>query len=54
MLNWVLSILVHKSILTIDEAEFLAKDLANKIHDQRFTDAHEVITKLLKDFEKNK
>lgn len=54
MLNWILSILVQKKIISEEEATHLGKELPLNIHPQTFTDAHEVVTKLLDDFKKNK
>lgn len=54
MLNWILSILVHKNIITVEEAQTLSKELLTKIHSQNFDEAHELVTKVLKDFKKNR
>ena len=54
MLNWVLSIMVIKDILTEEEAQHLSKELGQAIHASRFDDAHKLVTKLLEDYEKNK
>ena len=49
--NWTLSILVHKGILTLEEAEHLAKRLVTTTHPQNFTDAHKVMDKILGELE---
>jgi|HubBroStandDraft_5_1064220.scaffolds.fasta_scaffold699740_1 hypothetical protein len=54
MLNWVLSLMVHKKLLTEDEAVHLGKELPLKTHPHNFLDAHKVVEDLLKDFRKNK
>ncbi len=51
MLNWLLSILVHKDILKLEEAEHLSKELVVKTHPQNFMDAHKIVAKIFKDFE---
>jgi hypothetical protein len=50
-LNWMLSILVHKSLLTIDEAKHLSERLVTTTHPQNFTDAHRVMDKILSELE---
>ena len=53
--NWILSLLVHKGVITLDEAEHLAAKLAQTILTQDFQSAHATITKILEDLEaKNK
>jgi hypothetical protein len=52
MINWFLSIMVHKKLLTLAEAEYFAKELVFKTHPQNFTEAHKIVEKLLNDFEK--
>jgi hypothetical protein len=54
MLNWVLSLLVHKDVITEDEAKHLSTNLAQSIHSSRFEDAHELISKLLREYRQNK
>lgn len=49
MLNWILSILVHKGVLKETEAEVLAKELPNRIHPAGFQDAHKIIGEILDD-----
>lgn len=54
MLNWSLSVLVHKGILTFEEAEHLAKELVLKTHPTRFADAHVIVEKVLGEYKKTK
>lgn len=54
MLNWLLSIMVHKKLLTKEEATYLGKELPLKTHPHDFKDAHQVVEELLKDFKKSK
>lgn len=54
MLNWILSILVHKNILTETEAEHLSKELTLKTHPHIFKDAHKVVEEVLAELEKRK
>lgn len=53
MLNWVLSILVLKEVITVEEAEHLSKELAQTIYETRFRDAHATLERILRDYEKN-
>lgn len=48
--NSTLSILVHKGVLTLEEGEYLADQLAHAIQTQDFTDAHKRVEKFLEDF----
>lgn len=54
MLNWVLSILVTKEVLTEAEAEFLSKKLVDNIHPHQFQDAHNLVKEFLAEYEKSK
>lgn len=54
MLNWVLSIMVIKGLLTKEEAEYLAKELVDKIHPHDFLTAHTIVEKVLKDYRRYK
>ena len=54
MLNWFLSILVHKGILLEGEAQHLAQELSQKIHEHTFADAHKTVEDILTDYKKNK
>lgn len=51
MINWILSIMVHRKLLTLEEATYLAKELTFKTHPQNFVDAHKIVDKLLKDMD---
>lgn len=53
MLNWILSIMVHKGILVEEEAKHLAEKLAQSIHSADFASSHQMIEKLLNEFDKN-
>lgn len=53
MFNWVLSVLVNKGMLAVEEAEHLAKELVVKTHPSNFKDAYRIVEKILNDFEKN-
>lgn len=52
MLNFFLSILVHKKILTVDEAAHFSKELATRTHPQGFHDAHRIVEALWEDLKK--
>lgn len=52
MLNWVLSILVHKGMVTLDEARHLAQELPKKISANDFNSSHKIVEKLLDEVEK--
>jgi hypothetical protein len=54
MLNWILSILVHKELLSEGEAEHLSKELTTHTHPHIFKDAHELVGKLMDEYEKKK
>lgn len=54
MLNFTLSVLVHKGILKLDEAEHLAKELAQKTQPQNFLEAHKIVEQVVKEFAKKK
>lgn len=54
MVNWFLSVLVYKDVLTEDEAKHLSEELGKKIYEQRFTDAYKTISTMLDDFNKLK
>lgn len=54
MLNWVLSIMVLKEIITKEEAEHLAKELAQSIYETRFNDAHATVERILRDYERKR
>lgn len=47
MLNWFLSILVHKEVITVEEARHLAQELSKTIHEHNFTDAHKTVGDIL-------
>lgn len=50
MLNWLLSLMVHKKMLNVAEAEHLAKTLITKTHPANFAEAHRIVEQVLKDF----
>lgn len=50
-INWILSLLVHKKLITEDEAEHLSKKLAFTVYPQNFKDAHKIIKSLLDEVE---
>lgn len=45
--NLIISLLVHKAILTYDEGEALAKELANTIVETNFKAAHKNVATIL-------
>ena len=47
MLNWILSILVNKKVITLEEAQELSKELPLRTHPAGFTDAHNIIEEIL-------
>lgn len=53
MINWVLSIMVHKEIIDLDEAEHLAKELVTMTHPSNFIDAHRIVENLLDKYKRN-
>jgi len=50
--NFTLSVLVHKGVLTLEEAEHLAKELGSRIHSQTFSDAHRICEEIFEKLEK--
>lgn len=51
MLNWILSLLVIKEVITKEEALYYAKELASTIYSTRFEDAYATIEKMVKKYE---
>ena len=49
MINWILSILVLKQIITEDEAKTLSRELPLRTHPTNFAEAHKIVQKILKD-----
>lgn len=54
MLNWLLSLMVHKDLLTEEEAQFLSKKLAQSMQPQEFDHAHKIVSDLLKELKDTK
>lgn len=54
MINWFLSVLVSKEVLSLEDAEVLAKKLATTTYPQDFTECHKIVTKILEDIESSK
>lgn len=52
MLNWTLSVLVVKDLLSYEEAERLSKELALKTYPTGFNDAHAIVKGILEDVNK--
>jgi len=50
MLNWLLSILVLKDIITEEEAVYLSEELATKMQPSRFREAHKIIEDILEEY----
>lgn len=47
MINWFISILLHKGVITKDEAKKLADELPKAMHPVDFNAAHKIVENIL-------
>jgi hypothetical protein len=54
MINWMISIMVHKKLLTLEEGEHLAARLVSTTHPSLFKEAHKIVEDVMNELEKKK